>query len=76
MNQIPIAAWFLMFAIAICCNVLFGYGIQNIKAERIPLLFIVSISFFFIVDIDSPRNGFIRVNPQNLASLVEFIRAH
>ena len=72
-NRIPIAAWVLMGAIAICCNVLLGYGAQNVKAEGILLLilpFVVTIAFFLIADIDSPRGGVIPVNPQNLASLV------
>jgi len=30
---------------------------------------VVSISFFLIADIDSPRGGIIRVQPQNLQSL-------
>ena len=76
-NRIPIAAWGLMAAIAICCNVLIGYGARNAKAERILLLVVpllVSISFFLIADIDSPRGGVIRVNPQNLTSLAESLR--
>jgi hypothetical protein len=78
-NRIPIAAWVLMAAIAICCNVMIGYGAGSIKAEGILLLvlpLILSISFFLIADIDSPRGGLIRVNPQNLDSLVESLRAH
>ncbi|MGA7641837.1 MAG: hypothetical protein WBW56_06490, partial [Syntrophobacteraceae bacterium] len=65
--------------IAICCNVLVGYCAQNVKAEGIMLLILpllVAIAFFLIADIDSPRGGVIRVNPQNLASLVESLRAH
>ena len=78
-NRIPIAAWALMTLIAVCCNMGFGYGTRDVKVEGI-LLFIlplvVSISFFLIADIDSPRGGVIRVNPHNLASLVESLRAH
>ena len=37
-NRIPIAAWGLMAAIAICCNLLVGYGARNLKAEAVPLL--------------------------------------
>ncbi len=78
-NRIPLAAWGLMAAIAICCNLLIGYGARNVNAERILLLvlpLVVSISFVLIADIDSPRGGVIRVKPQNLASLVESLRAH
>jgi hypothetical protein len=78
-NRIPIAAWGLMAAIAICSSVLLGYGARKVKAEGILLLvlpLVVSISFFLIADIDSPRGGVIRVNPHNLARLVESLRAH
>ncbi len=75
-NRIPVAAWGLMTAIALCCNVLIGFGAraQQKKSMR-PLLLVlpllVSISFFLIADIDSPRGGFIRVHPMNLESLSE-----
>jgi hypothetical protein len=64
---------------SICCNILVGYGAQNVKAEGIlPLIlpFVVSDAFFLIADIDSPRGGINRVHPHNLASLVESLRAH
>jgi hypothetical protein len=78
-NRIPVPAWFLMLAIGICCNVLVGYGARNVKAEGILLLvlpLVVSVSFYLIADIDSPRGGFIRVKPQNLISLVDSVRPH
>ena len=78
-NRIPIAAWCLMAAMAICCSLLIGYGTRDIKAERILLLilpFVVSIAFFLIADIDSPRGGVIHVKPNNLISLSESLRAH
>jgi hypothetical protein len=34
----------------------------------------VSISFFLIADIDSPRRGLIRVLPQNLVSISQSLR--
>jgi hypothetical protein len=73
-NRIPIAAWGLMVAIAICCNILIGYSSRRIetKAPRYFVLpLIVAISFFLIADIDSPRGGVIRVHPQNLTSLAQ-----
>jgi len=79
-NRIPIAAWVLMAAIAICCNLLVGYGVRrNVKPGGLLLLvlpLVVSISFFLIADIDSPRRGVINVHPQNLESLVESLHAH
>jgi drug/metabolite transporter (DMT)-like permease len=73
-NRIPSAAWCLMSAIAICCNVLIGYTGRRVEKE-IPRFFIlpliVAISFFLIADIDSPRGGIIRVQPLNLTSLAQ-----
>jgi hypothetical protein len=40
----------------------------------IPL--VVSISFFLIADIDSPRRGVILVQPQNLISVAQSLHAH
>jgi anti-sigma-K factor RskA len=76
-NRIPPAAWGLMAAIAICCNLILGYGARRSAAKStLPLVvpLIVSISFFLIADIDSPRGGTIRVRPQNLMSLSESLR--
>ena len=77
-NRIPIAAWALMAAIAVCRNLLVGYGARKSRAEGALFLilpFVVSISFFLIADIDSPRGGVIRVNAQNLTSLAESLPA-
>jgi hypothetical protein len=77
-NRIPTAAWALMATIAICCNMLIGYSMRDVKAERILLLIlplVVSIAFFLIADIDSPRGGVIRVIPHNLMSLSESLHA-
>jgi hypothetical protein len=70
-NRIPHAAWGLMVLIAICCNLLAGYGARNTKGGALLLILplVVSIAFLLIADIDSPRGGLIRVAPQNLLSL-------
>jgi hypothetical protein len=71
-NRIPHAAWALMVLIAICCNLLVGYGSRNTKVKGILLLIVplvVSIAFLLIADLDSPRGGLIHVYPQNLLSL-------
>lgn len=75
-NRIPIAAWSLMALIAIFCNFLMGYSAHRMGT----LLFLVlplalSISFFLIADIDSPRGGVIRVLPRNLESLSQSLHA-
>ncbi len=79
LNRIPVSAWGLMTAIAICCNLLIGYGAHRGEAKTFLLLvlpLIVSISFFLIANIDSPRGGTVRVYPKNLASLSEALHAH
>jgi len=67
-NRIPIAAWALMGLIAISCCLLVGYGEHRTRGFLLVLPLIVSISFFLIADIDSPRGGVIRVTPYNLIS--------
>lgn len=63
-NRIPTAAWVLMMVIAICCNVLLGYGARRTDRRlSIILPLAVSLSFLLISDIDSPRGGAIRVAP-------------
>jgi len=36
---------------------------------------VVSVAFFFIADMDSPRGGLIRVHPQNLENVARSLRA-
>jgi hypothetical protein len=70
--RIPVEAWGLMAAIAVCCNLLIGYGAHSTKANGLLFLvlpLLMSISFFLIADIDTPRRGLIRVIPQNLSRL-------
>jgi len=78
-NRIPIAAWGLMGAIGICCNLLIGFCIRRTGMEFIVFLvmtLVVAMSFFLIADIDSPRRGIIRVVPQNLVSLSQSLPSH
>jgi hypothetical protein len=76
-NRIPFAARLLLVTIAIGCNLLIGYGVH--RKNRLLLVVLplaVSISFFLISDIDSPRAGLIYVVPQNLVSLSQSMHAH
>jgi hypothetical protein len=71
-NRIPLGAWILLATIALAANVLLGLGARTAKAASLLFLvlpLVVSIAFFLIADIDSPRRGVIRVVPQNLLSL-------
>jgi hypothetical protein len=78
-NRIPNAAWGLMAAIAIFCNLLIGYGARQGGARTALLLvlpLVISISFMLIADIDSPRGGVVRVRAQNLTSLSKSLYEH
>jgi hypothetical protein len=75
-NRIPDGAWALMAALAVCCCALIGYDSYRRRALLVTVLpFILSIAFFLISDIDSPRRGVIRVLPQNLISLSTSLHA-
>jgi hypothetical protein len=76
-NRIPTAAWGLMVTIAICCNFLFGYRLRSKAGAKllVVLPIVISIAFMLVADIDTPRHGIIRVNPQNLIGLAASLRA-
>src|SRR5208283_5132828 len=79
LNRIPSEAWVLMAVVAIFSNLLIGYGMRRTEVAR-ALLFVlpmvVSISFFLIADIDTPRGGIIHVHPENLESLSQSFHAN
>lgn len=75
-NRVPPSAWTLLAFISISCNALIGY----VARQRSTLLLVIlpialAVSFCFIADIDRPRGGWIRVQPQNLQSVAESLRA-
>jgi hypothetical protein len=74
--RLPTAAWAFMVAIAIFSSALIGYSSHRRGITVflvVPLA--VSLAFFLIADIDSPRHGLIRVVPQNLVSLSQSLPA-
>jgi hypothetical protein len=78
LNRIPNAAWGLMAAIGIFCNLLIGYGARRGGAKTMLLLvlpLVIAISFTLIADIDSPRGGVVRVSAENLTSLARSLHA-
>jgi hypothetical protein len=75
-NRIPTAAWLLLVAICIFCNLLMGLVARGKSAFLFVILPVaLAISLSLIADIDSPRRGFIHVRPQNLESLTESMRS-
>ncbi|MFU5483908.1 hypothetical protein ACM7XN_20640 [Pseudomonas aeruginosa] len=76
-HQVPIAAWWLLGVVAICCNMMVGYNARGLRRRAGLLLIlpvVISMSFMMIADIDAPGRGIIRVKPVNLEYLYETIR--
>ena len=74
-NRVPVAAWVLMISIATFSNLLLGHhshGKASVLLSVLPL--VLSISFFLIAEIDSPRSGTIRVHAINLERLAASLR--
>jgi hypothetical protein len=75
-NRIPVGAWILVAVISIFCNLLVGYGAHGRSGFVFLILPIaLSVSLFLIADIDGPRRGVIRVQPQNLQALAVSIHS-
>jgi heme/copper-type cytochrome/quinol oxidase subunit 2 len=75
-NRIPVSAWGLIAAIAICCSMLLGYCAHKTNVLLfLVFALVVSTSIFLVADIDSPRGGVIRVLPQNLVALSRSLQA-
>jgi hypothetical protein len=75
-NRFPIPAWGFLVVIAAFCHLLLGYDSHRSGTVLFLVLpLAVSISFFLIADIGSPRQGLIKVVPQNLLSLSRSLRA-
>jgi hypothetical protein len=75
-NRIPVGAWILLISISVFCNILIGYAAHGKGLFLLLILpIILSISLFFIADIDSPRWGLISVRPQNLESLAQSLHS-
>jgi hypothetical protein len=71
-NRVPNGAWILMLVIAFSCSLLMGFGAGNTRIPlQLVLPIVLSVAFFLVADIDSPRGGVIRVPPENLLSLSE-----
>jgi hypothetical protein len=76
LDRIPIPAWWLMLMIGVGSNVTLGFGAKRFNSLLllvVPLT--VSVSFFLIADIDSPRGGVVQVAPQNLTRLAKSVNA-
>ena len=76
-NRIPREAWALMALIAMLGNIMIGYAASPLKRRVLFVLvmpLVLAISFFLIADIESPRGGYIHVQPQNLRTLTSLFQ--
>ena len=77
-NRIPLSAWLLVVSIAMCATLLVGIGTKRggtVPRVLLILPLVISMALFLIADIDSPRQGIIRVVPENLESLAQSLQA-
>jgi hypothetical protein len=75
-NRLPVEVWGLLLFVAIGANFLVGFGSYSSSLWDLWLLALTTaVAFLLIAEIDSPRNGFVRVHPQNLVDVAESIGA-
>jgi hypothetical protein len=76
-NRIPIAAWVMMLGLSLSANFLLGASEQRRTTILLVVLpLIVAAPIFLISEIETPREGLIRVTPENLIALRHAIEAH
>lgn len=76
LNRIPTGAWALLATTALVATLLLGYRERRTDPVVLAVLpLVVSLALFLIADIDSPREGLIRVAPINLVQLSESMHA-
>ena len=76
LNRIPAEAWVLMILIAAFGNLLMGYnsrGTERKDGRRLLFPFVLALAFLLIADLDSPRQGIIKIHPQNLENVSAFM---
>ena len=73
-NRVPLSAGILLAIIAVCCNLMVGYGSRSASPGSrlfVILPFFVALAVSLINDIDTPRHGLIHVAPRNLNALLD-----
>ena len=75
-NRLPIQVWGLVLFVSIGANFLIGFGSYSRSVWDLWLLALTTaVAFLLIAEIDSPRNGLVRVQAQNLADVAASIAA-
>jgi hypothetical protein len=75
-NRIPVSAWGLLLSMAMFCNLLNGFGTQGRRSSSLLWILpaVLSVTLFFMADIEAPRGGIILVRPQNLQAVSDSMR--
>ncbi len=75
-NRLPAEVWGLLIFVAVGANFLIGFGSYSSSVWDLWLLALTTaVAFLLIAEIDSPRSGLVRVEPQNLEDVAEWIAA-
>jgi hypothetical protein len=78
-DQVPRAVIFLLFAVAVVALGLIAYSCGLSGRRRLPVnltfAFLIAIVFIIIMDIDRPRQGFVRVSQASLERLQQLLPA-
>jgi len=77
-NRLPIETWALMLALALFANFFIGFS-KPPKMSQLGALtimpVIISVAFMLIGDIDSPRGGFVNIEPHNLLEVAQSLKS-
>jgi hypothetical protein len=69
-NRLPVEVWMLLLLIAAGCNFLIGFGAERLSPVTHAILPVTAaLAFLLIADVEGPRNGFVQVEPVNLADI-------
>ncbi len=75
-NRIPIAAWVLLLFISASASGLVGMGMSTRSRPLLILLpLVVGAAMTLILDLDSPRSGFVVVNQKSMERVAEEMNA-
>jgi hypothetical protein len=78
-DQVPTAVIVLLFAVAVVALALIAYSCGLSGRRRLPanltFAFLIALVFIIILDIDRPRQGFVRVSDASLVRLQQSLAA-
>ncbi|HUO68898.1 MAG TPA: hypothetical protein VMV37_15265 [Gammaproteobacteria bacterium] len=77
-NRVPAVIWFALFAVAVISLGAMGYHAGLVRTSRSLAIVAVGVTFTVVIglvaDLDSPREGFLKVSQQALVDLRESMK--